>query len=386
MSPSGPWTAPGRVLGVVVNPVAGMGGRVGLHGTDGQVDLARSRGAEPVAPARARRALARLHELAPDLEVVVAGGPLGADHLPEAPGWRVHVVDGPAAGAETTADDTREAVARLVGAGAGLLLFVGGDGTARDVAGAVWAVRDDSLPVLGVPAGVKMHSAVFGLTPETAAHAVARHLAAPERHGTRQAEVVDRDPAGDVRLYGTVQVPAVPASVQPAKGAPAPLTDDATGLAAEVAAEMEPDRLYLLGPGATVDRVGAALGLATTPLGVDVVLGGELLASDADEATLLDLLARHPRATLVLGVVGGQGFLLGRGNQQLSPAVLRAVAAGGPDGLAGIQVLATPAKVAALPEPVLHVDLDDAELAAGLTGYHRVRTGPGRSTVLRVRA
>jgi len=391
---SGPWAAPARVLGVVVNPVAGMGGRVGLHGTDGQVELARSRGAEPVSPARARRALARLHELAPDLEVVVAGGALGADHLPpaaETPGWRVRVLDAPTGatgarepGTETTADDTREAVRGLVAAEVDLLLFVGGDGTARDVAGAVWAVCDDCVPVLGVPAGVKMHSAVFGLTPVTAAVAASRHLAAPERYGTRQAEVVDRDAAGDVRLYGTVQVPAVPASVQPAKGSPAPLNDDATGLAAEVAAEMEPGRLYLLGPGATVDQVGAALGLATTPLGVDAVLDGELLAVDADEATLLDLLARHPRATLVLGVVGGQGFLLGRGNQQLSPAVLRALAAADPAGLAGIQVLATPAKVGALAEPVLHVDLDDPELAAELAGYRRVRTAPGRSTVLRV--
>ncbi|WP_202387956.1 NAD(+)/NADH kinase [Nocardioides flavescens] len=384
MTSSGPWAARARVLGIVVNPVAGMGGRVGLHGTDGQVELARARGAEPVAPARARRALARLHELAPDLDVVVAPGALGADHLPDATGWRVTVLDGPEPGAETTADDTRAAVSALVAAGVDLLLFVGGDGTARDVAGAVWAVCDDCVPVLGVPAGVKMHSAVFGLTPETAALAASRHLAAPERHGTRQAEVVDRDAAGDVRLYGTVQVPALPAGVQPAKGAPAPLADDATALAAEVAAELEPGRLYLLGPGATVDQVGHALGLATTPLGVDAVCDGRLLAVDADEATLLDLLARHDRATLVLGVVGGQGFLLGRGNQQLSPAVLRALAAADPAGLAGILVLATPAKVGALPEPVLHVDLDDPELAAELAGYRRVRTAPGRSTVLRV--
>ncbi|MEV7429457.1 NAD(+)/NADH kinase [Nocardioides sp. NPDC092400] len=363
----------GPVLGLVVNPVAGMGGRVGLHGTDGRLDRALERGAVPVAPARADRALARLQQLAPHLRVVAGGGVLGADHLRDR-GWDVTELPTRPGRARsgTDAEDTRETVRAMVRSGVGLVLFVGGDGTARDVAAVV-----GDVPVLGVPAGVKMHSGVFGTTPEAAAAAAARFLAGDET-ATRPAEVVDRDEAGDVRLHGTVQVPAVRSAVQARKGTAGTATDDAAALARRVAAEMEPGRLYLLGPGTTVAEVGAALGVPTTALGVDAVLDGRSVAVDASEADLLALLAEHPRAGLVLGVVGGQGFLLGRGNQQLSPAVLAAV------GTDRIEVLATPAKVDALAQPVLHVDIDDPGLASRLVGYRRVRTGPSRSTVLRV--
>lgn len=370
-------------VGLVVNPVAGMGGRVGLHGTDGSaLAEARARGAEPVAPERARRALARLRETAPRLRVVTACGAMGADLLDDLhgrgdSGWEVVTV--PVRAGETDGSDTRAAVGHLLAAGVGLVLFVGGDGTARDVAEAVGGRAGDQVPVVGVPAGVKMHSGVFGTTPEAAGLAAGRFLAEPGRFATRRAEVVDRDEAGDVRLFGTVPVPAVPAAIQAAKGGGrSGPCDDVTGLGRELAGQMEPGRLYLLGPGTTVTAVGEALGVPTTPMGVDAVLDGELVAGDASEQQLLDLLARHSAATLVLGVVGGQGFLLGRGNQQLSPAVLRAV---GPDNL---EILASPAKVAALAAPVLHVDIDDADLAAGLVGHRRVRTGRARSTVLRV--
>ncbi len=372
-------------VGLVVNPVAGMGGRVGLHGTDGAaLAEALARGARPVAADRARRALARLREDAPRLRVFAAGGAMGADvladllaepHGPGGPGWDVGTV--PVREGRTDGSDTRAAVGQLLAAEVGLVLFVGGDGTARDVAEAVGRAAPGTA-VLGVPAGVKMHSGVFGTTPEATGRAAARYLAEPGRFPTRTAEVVDRDEAGDVRLYGMVHVPAVPDAVQAAKGGRATGGDDAAGLGREVAAQMEPGRLYLLGPGTTVTAVGDALGLPTTAMGVDVVLDGRLVAGDATEQQLLDLLAAHPHATLLLGVVGGQGFLLGRGNQQLSPAVLRAVGPG------NLEVLATRAKVAALAAPVLHVDLDDADLAADLVGHRRVRTGRARSTVLRV--
>ncbi len=362
-------------LGLVVNPVAGMGGRVGLHGTDdGALAEARARGARPTASARAQRALVRLHEAAPDLRVLAAAGAMGVEELAGIAGSGWQVTTAPVRSGETDGSDTRDAVAQMLDAGVGLILFVGGDGTARDVADAA----GEGVPVLGVPAGVKMHSGVFGTTPEAAGLAAARYLGEPDRFATRAAEVVDRDPAGDVRLFGTVLVPAVPAAVQRAKGTGPPTTHETVGLGRELAGEMEPGRLYLLGPGTTVTAVGDALGVATTALGVDAVIDGRLVAKDAGEAELLDLLAGRPRSTLVLGVVGGQGFLLGRGNQQLSSAVLRAI------GTDNLEILATPAKVAALGEPVLHIDIDDPDLAAGLVGYRRVRTGRARSTVLRV--
>ncbi|QIG45738.1 hypothetical protein G5V58_03875 [Nocardioides anomalus] len=357
-----------------------MGGRVGLHGTDdAALAQARDRGAEPVAPARARRALDRLHRAAPRLAVLTVEGPMGTDHVAALEGWDVATVPGvPGQNGATDGADTRAAVARMVEAGVRLVLFVGGDGTARDVAQALTRTVQPTTVVLGVPAGVKMHSGVFGVTPEAAGEAAARFLA-DDVSPTRTAEVVDRDEDGAVRLHATVAVPQVRHAVQAAKGgagAAPPL--ELAGLGREVAEEMAPGRLYLLGPGTTVAAVGDALGVATTPLGVDAVLDGTLVAADASEAELLALLGQHPDATLVLGVVGGQGFLLGRGNQQLSPSVLRAV------GTDRIEVLATPDKVAALDEPVLHVDVDDPDLAARLVGYHRVRTGRTRSTVLRV--
>jgi len=360
-------------LGVVINPVAGMGGRVGLHGTDGaSLSQALERGAEPVAPLRARRALRRLNELVPRLSVITAGGEMGSAHLPET-AWDVTTLDG--FDDPTTADDTRRAIARMVSDGVALVLFVGGDGTARDV------VADAAeVPMLGVPAGVKMHSGVFATGPETAAEIAARFLADPVRVGTRDAEVVDLDQSG-LRIYAVARVPAASRSLQRSKtsvGVP----DDASLLALgrEIAAEMVEDALYLLGPGTTIGHVNAALGLPASALGVDAVVNGTLVARDAGESELLELLGRHRECRLVLGVVGGQGFLLGRGNQQLSPAVLDAI------GVGNIDVLAAPSKIASLTEPVLHIDIDDAALSERLTGYRPVRTAPGRSTVLRVMA
>jgi predicted polyphosphate/ATP-dependent NAD kinase len=358
-------------IGVVVNPVAGMGGRVGLHGTDGStLDDAVRRGAVPVAPHRARRALNRLHAIAPDVPVVAVQGPMGTDHL-LGTGWIVKTLPSNSSG-PTTAADTRVAVQAMVEAEVGLVLFVGGDGTARDV---VETVSTD-VPVLGVPSGVKMHSGVFATSPEIAGDTAARFTTA--RLATVEAEVVDLNDSTP-HLYGVARVPYVRNALQGAKAAHSG-DGDLPGLGQEVAAETPKDRLLLLGPGTTVAHVNAALGVPSSPLGVDVVLNGQLLATDANEAELLALLAEHPQATLVLGVVGGQGFLLGRGNQQISAAVLAAVGAG------NIEILAAQGKIAALDPPVLRIDVGDEHPTAPITGYRKVRTGRGRSAVLRVAA
>jgi predicted polyphosphate/ATP-dependent NAD kinase len=253
------------------------------------------------------------------------------------------------------------------------VLFVGGDGTARDVVGEVGT----RVPVLGVPSGVKMRSGVFGTTPEAAGEAAGRYLAEPGRFALADAEVLDApDAALESELFGLARVPSVPGRVQHPKAA-APSSDDAAldALCAQIAGELEAGRLYLFGPGTTTARILGALGLEATPLGVDAVRDGALVGSDLDEDGILELLGDGAEATIVLGVIGGQGFLLGRGNQQLSARVLRRV---GPENLI---VVAGAAKVAALDPPVLHVDLGDSGL---LAGYRRVRVAPGRSIVLRL--
>ena len=355
-------------VGIVVNPISGMGGRVGLHGTDGPaLAAALAVGATHVAGRRASRALRRLAELAPSLSVVAAAGSMGADLLP--PGWSVEVVGTPTP--STTAADTRRAVAAMVDRGAGLIVFAGGDGTARDVV----AATGSSVPVLGIPCGVKMHSAVFATGPEAAGTAAAQFVKHPEL--LQLAEVVDFD-VGGTRVFALASVPRATGALQAGKAGGPPATADLIGLGRAVAADMQPGRLYLLGPGTTVATVSEALGVPASLVGVDAVIDGELVAADAGEQELLTLLAHHPIAALVLGVVGGQGFLFGRGNQQLSSAVLRAV------GADNIEILAAAGKVAALEPPVLRIDLDDRAVAQQLTGHRRVRTSRRHSTVMRV--
>lgn len=354
-------------LGVVVNPIAGMGGRVGLHGTDGPLlASAIAAGAHPSAPTRMGRALTQLARLVPGMRVAVAGGPMGADLLPA--GWSGETVWNPPD--PTTADDTRRTAESFLATDVDLVLFGGGDGTARDVS----QVLEGRIPMLGVPCGVKMHSSVFATTPETAARTVAWYLNNVGR--TTSADVLDVTPDG-LHAMEHASVPAFREGLQRGK-AVCHGGVGLLGLGRAIARRMQPGRLYLLGPGTTVAHVNSALGLPVALAGVDAVLDGRLVATDASEGELLALLHDHPWATLILGVVGGQGFLLGRGNQQLSPGVLAAI---GPEN---IEVMASADKIALLDPPVLRIDLDDRQVADRLTGYRRVQTALGRSTVMKV--
>lgn len=368
-------------LGLVVNPVAGMGGRVALRGTDGAETLARARllGATPLATERAHRALERLRLNAPEVVLLVARGPLGADAAAGA-GLRAEQLD-LAVGAETTAIDTRAAARALADARVDLILFAGGDGTARDLLDAI----GDRVPVLGIPTGVKMHSAVFAATPESAGDVAAAFLGS-RRPDTREAEVVDLDEAAlrdgsiSMRLYGSLRIPSDRTRIPAMKaGGPASDEDELDAVCARLADEMDPRRLYVLGPGTTTRRVARRLGIEKTLLGVDVVRAGRLVAADATERDLLRLLDAES-ATLVVGITGGQGMLFGRGNQQLSPAVLRRI------GAENVVVVAGLRKLLALDPPGLHVDTGDPALDAELTGYRRVHVAPNRTLVQKVAA
>lgn len=284
-------------------------------------------------------------------------------------------------GAASTSEDTRAAAVELAERGVELLLVAGGDGTAVDVLEAI----GDRVPLVGVPAGVKMHSAVFAVNARAAGR-LALDVVEGRVRRTAEAEVMDVDEealrAGVVspRLYGYAAVPVAPSLVQGAKARSAPAEHAAQeGIARYVAEHVLGDRLCLIGPGTTTRAIMAALGLEKTVLGVDVVRRGTLVARDADERTLLEL-TEGTGAAVVVTPVGGQGFLFGRGNQQLSPELLARL------GRDSLVVVATEAKLAALGGRPLLVDTGDPALDAALAGYLRVITGPNRETVYRVGA
>lgn len=365
-------------IGLLVNPWAGIGGPVGLRGSDGMREQALARGARPAATERALRFLATLSGTG--IDWLTWGGGMGADVLAAA--GCTGVVAGQPASAVTSADDTRAAACALAGKGIDLLVFVGGDGTARDVCAAVGG----SVPVLGVPAGVKMYSGVFAVSPEAGAEIV-RQLAAGQPVVIEDAEVrdIDEDAFRNDRVlsrhFGELRVPGVRAFLQQVKCG-GPETDESVRaeIAAGILEDLGPDTLYLVGTGTTPRAVAVALGLESSLLGIDAILGGRMIARDLDADGIRALLADHPQACLLLTPTGGQGFLLGRGNQQLAPDILQRI------GVQGLKILATPGKLAGLGARPLLVDTGDVTVDALLSGLRPVTVGYRRQVLYRVQA
>ena len=367
-------------IGLVVNPIAGLGGRVGLKGTDGPGTVAEAlaRGAEPQAGPRTRRALTRLAQRTPGTRLVAAAGALGAD-------WgegldlmlEVRRLDAPS----RTARDTRRAVAAMDDVD--LIVFAGGDGTARDIAAAL----RPGQAMLGIPCGVKMHSGVFAISPEAAGAMVADLVTTPERIAwDDRAEVMDIDEAAlregriSPELFGHARVPMAQNRVQVSKGGPRRDWGAAlAGAAAEVVANMDPRALYVIGPGTSAGAIAKAAGHAPTILGIDAMQAGALIGKDLG-AEQLDALAHNKTVHIVLGITGQQGFLIGRGNQQIGPRTLARA------GRGGLIILATEDKLASLSQPRLWVDSGDPELDAAMVGYVRVNTARGRQTMMRLSA
>ena len=374
-------------VGVVVNPIAGMGGRVGLKGTDGKVTEARARGAEPRAPDRACRALARLAEVAPGATLSTVTDPMG-ERLVRGAGFEpVRVVDpfGAATAetegvetesqaeprpehAETGAEHTRRAVRAFRDADVDLVLFVGGDGTATDVAA---ALEGSEVPMLGVPAGVKVYSSVFAVSPEDAAE-VAATFSRTER---REVMDIDEDAyrEGEVHpeLRGVAHVPVaedLQSSKQTGSGTVEALAE---GVAADIRDREGDGVTYVLGPGSTVGAIKAELGFDPSPIGVDVWRDGEVIVRDASEAEILAALGEEN--VIVVSPIGGQGFVFGRGNPQLSPAVIREC---------DVTVVASRTKLDDV--RALRVDTDDPELDAALAGWVKVRVGRFETRMMKV--
>ena len=358
-----------KKLGFLVNPVAGLGGRVGLKGSDGTeiIRKARELGAVPQSSCRAVQALGVLSRIKDRIAVTTYPAEMGEDAAREC-GLLPDVIGAIPKGA-TTAEDTVRAAREMEDHGVDLILFAGGDGTARDIYKAI----GQRVPALGIPAGVKIHSGVYAVTPRHAGEVAVRFLEG--KLTVHDAEVMDIDEdafrRGTVtaRLLGYLQTPEDRCFVQRAKAGSVRLEKEALqGITADVVGNMKPGWLYLVGPGTTTRGILSELGLRNTLLGVDVVLDKRLIASDANESELARLIADR-QAMVVLSVIGGQGYLLGRGNQQLSPAVIRKV------GKEQVIVVASKEKLVSLAGRPLLVDTGDEELDRMLSGYVKVTTG-----------
>jgi predicted polyphosphate/ATP-dependent NAD kinase len=358
--------------------VAGIGGAVGLKGSDGvdTQEKALALGAVPRSLGRATRALERLAKIKDLFDLVTCGGRMGLDAARSA-GLAATVITEP--GEVTTADDTRNAAQVMAGQGVDLLLFAGGDGTARDI----YDVVGDSVNVLGVPTGVKIFSGVYAVSPVAAGELAAEFLQGKTQE-THDAEVMDIDEASlrrggvSAQLYGYLRIPRQRRLTQGVKAS----SDAGEAVAAAVAAadvvhNMKAGRYYVIGPGTTTRAVMSALKLEGTLVGVDVVRGGKLEACDVGEQQILDLVTGRD-ASIVVTVIGGQGYLFGRGNQQISANVIREV------GQENIIVVATRAKLNSLRWRPLLVDTGDDEVDIMLSGYIRVVTGHDEQAVCKV--
>ncbi|MGQ9588592.1 MAG: ATP-NAD kinase family protein [Thermoplasmata archaeon] len=362
--------------GFLVNPIAGMGGAVGLKGTDGE-DIqkqALQRGAKKTSPERARAALAEVRAKRLALDFVTCAGDMGKEEL-DAAGIPSETVYTPAR--PSSRNDTILAAMAFVENGAELIVFAGGDGTARDVHEAV----GQKVPIVGIPAGVKMHSAVFAHTPEQVADLLESFA---RTRNTRDAEVMDVDEESfrkgvlKAMLYGIAKVPDDIIHIQPGKASyhSGSADDEAAEIGQYVADTVEQGVRYIVGPGSTTAKIAEALGCEKTVLGVDVYSDGKRCLTDATAGDLARLLSTVKKAKIIVTPIGAQGFFFGRGNQQISPDVIRRV------GVENVIIVATPSKLR--DTPILRVDTGDVGLDRELRRPVKVITGYRRKRLMRV--
>jgi len=357
-------------IGFLVNPIAGMGGSVGLKGTDGVEKDALTLGAKPVSPKRAVEFLRRLKELqlAATIDLLTCPGVMGADEMKSA-GLKAETLP-MVLKSETTAEDTKLAVRLMVGSKVDLIVCVGGDGTARDIFDALQGRSD--VPVLGVPSGVKMYSGIFSASPAEAADVVQAFVEKSAQ--MMDFDIIDADEEAirtdhfSVSLHGFLKGPFVPMHLLGSKQiSPETLDEHENQMAVArfVVEEMKPEATYILGPGTTVKCVADLLGVEKTLLGVDIYRDKRIM-KDVNEEKILHEVKDFENTWIVLSPIGRQGMLLGRGNQQISPKILRRV------GKERIIVAATRSKIQGIEGGVLRVDTGDPTVDESLRGYIKV--------------
>ena len=336
-------------LGLLVNPDAGLGGRLGLKGSDGQAEYARSKGANDRSGPRVKDTLehfANLHREISDITWFTSEGRMGTDWVPK----NIQIGDFITIHQSsniTTVSDTSELVTSLIESNIDLLVYAGGDGTTRDIISVLESLGKSEIPVIGIPCGVKMHSGCFASSPKAGAEVLSAWLNGDLL--VSSTEVLDLDEEkyrnGEwvVRLYAEAKTPASPRWMQGAK-----MRVEATGeeeiiegLADHIRELLITDnRLIIWGSGGTLRTISNMIGFQGTVLGIDASIGSQQVGTDLNEKQLLNLLSTHTgEVTLLLSPMGGQGFLIGRGNLQLSPDVLREI------DIVNILGVVTPAKL-----------------------------------------
>lgn len=369
-------------IGIVVNPDAGLGGRLGFKGSDGRAAEARAAGAEDRAGPRMKLALEALQSLLSsslnrsdvDLECLGWGGRMGGTWMTE-PTEKMTFTSIGLTPTETSVEETSQLVRDLVGGGVEAILYAGGDGTTRDIANTLQSIGKEAqeIPLIGVPGGVKMHSGCFATTPKAAAEVTLAFLLGDLRCAITEVmdldEEIYQEGIWKVRMYGEAWTPSSPRFMQGAKEQVERTSESDTieGLAQHVESLLssQDDLMVIWGSGGTLRRMGEFCGEELTLLGIDILgpaVNGERQShTDLNEQQLLEVIAQHvdesghdrPRL-LLLSPMGGQGFLIGRGNLQLSPDVLRMI------GIENILGVATPAKLIGL--NAVRIDTGEVEL------------------------
>ena len=366
-------------IGLIVNPIAGMGGRVGLKGTDGFniQQQAISLGATSEAKYRAFETLNVLSSSSSIFKLTTCSREMGEYPALKA-GFKPELVYSMASG-PSTANDTRIAASKMQEIGVDLLLFVGGDGTARDICDEI----GEDILTLGVPSGVKIQSGVFAVTPKSAGHIV-RSFIDGEITETYLRKVIDVDESNlnnDVICsthYGFLKVPNDNTRIQLGKTATLiSQIESLSSLSESFVNQIDNDLTYIIGPGRTTESIMDFMGIDNTLLGVDVIKGKELLAKDVSEQDILNIVDSE-KTKIVLTIIGNQGHILGRGNQQISPQVIRAV------GFDNFIVIAAKNKLLQLKNRPLLVDTGDPDLDMDLGGYIKVFTDYGEHSVHRI--
>jgi len=375
-------------LGLVINPLAGIGGPAALKGSDHKrtEEIAASRGVVSKTNQRVKEMLSEFRQSdfkshIDTFHIITASGAMGESACePFSADFDIDVVyDSPAV---SRAIDTYQAAQKIKSRGVDLLLFVGGDGTARDI----YKALGETQIVLGLPAGVKMHSGVFAVTPKAVVSVITsmiqHHLVAG-----RMAEVRDIDEAefvkGRVRTqyFGEMLIPDDQLLVQSVKCSG--MLDDEImldELCAYLHEEIEDDCLYVLGSGGTTNRLKLTLGVDNpTLLGVDAWYNGEVIALDAHESQLFELIKAYSEVRIVLSIIGGQGIVLGRGNQQISPRIIEQV------GVENLQFISTQKKILALEGAPLRVDSGSDALDQKLSGFHKIICGYDDALIYEIR-